>query len=98
MEPKAFSEELETSINHAILAHSKCPKTPKDATRFWDKTTPYVIHPIWSAMTLLTETSLSEEIRLTGYQALLWHDTLEDTTLPLPGNPISVLASTCCLS
>jgi hypothetical protein len=35
-------------------------------------------------MTLLSETKLSQEFRFAGFQALLWHDVLEDTTLPLP--------------
>ena len=84
MNTEEFSGELRDSINHAITAHSKHPKTSNDAIRFWDKTTPYAIHPIWCAMTLLTETTLPENIRYNGYQALLWHDTLEDTTLSLP--------------
>ena len=86
MNTKEFSEELLNSINHAITAHSKYPNSPKDSIRYWDKATPYAIHPIWCAMTLLTETTLPENIRLDGYQALLWHDTLEDTNLPLPAN------------
>ena len=86
MNTDKFSDELHASINHAITAHSKYPKSPKKSIRYWDKTTPYAIHPIWCAMTLLTETTLPENIRLDGYQALLWHDTLEDTTLPLPAN------------
>jgi len=35
-------------------------------------------------MTLLTETSLPDEIRLSGYLALLFHDVIEDTDLELP--------------
>jgi hypothetical protein len=37
-------------------------------------------------MTLLTETTLPDEIRYPGAIALLWHDILEDTQLPLPAN------------
>ena len=37
-------------------------------------------------MTLLTETTLDEETRRTGYLTLLWHDILEDTKLLLPDN------------
>jgi hypothetical protein len=83
-DPVKFADELDASIHHAILAHTHHPKTPDDAIRFWDRTTPYAIHPIWCAVMLLTETTLPAEIRYHGYQALLWHDTLEDTTLPLP--------------
>ena len=83
---KQIADEMDFSIHHAIDAHANHPKSPEDTIRFWDKTTPYAIHPIWCAMTLLTETSLSVDIRFKGYQALLWHDTLEDTNLPLPEN------------
>ncbi|HYN87302.1 MAG TPA: hypothetical protein VER55_02170 [Ardenticatenaceae bacterium] len=84
MSPEQFADELRAAIDHAILAHAKHPKTARDAVRFADRATPYAIHPIWCAMTLLTETSLPLELRRTGYQALLWHDTIEDTNLPLP--------------
>ena len=46
--------------------------------------TPYYIHPLWCATTLLTEEKLSEEIRRIGSQALLLHDVFEDTTAGLP--------------
>jgi hypothetical protein len=83
---KDIADEMDFSIHHAINAHTHYPNSPDDTIRFWDKTTPYAIHPIWCAVTLLTETKLPEDIRFKGYQALLWHDTLEDTRLPLPEN------------
>jgi len=76
-----LADEILHSIQFMVNAHIHHPKTEKDAVRFWDNKTPYIIHPTWCAMTLLTETSLSEEIRFDGYQALLWHDILEDTTV-----------------
>lgn len=79
-----IAKDMQKAINHAFAAHIENPKSPEDAIRFWDKKTPYVIHPIWCGITLLTETKLPEEIRLPGYQALIWHDVLEDTNLPLP--------------
>lgn len=79
-------EELLTMIRHAVYAHQVNPNQPKDALRFWDGKTPYVIHPIWCAMTILHETQLPDEIRLPGYQALLLHDVLEDTQSSLPDN------------
>jgi hypothetical protein len=79
-----LADQLDFSIHHAIQAHTAFPKAPDDAIRFWDRNTPYAVHPIWCGATLLTETSLPAEIRFQGYQALLWHDMLEDTTLPLP--------------
>jgi hypothetical protein len=82
--PRELADQMNAAIQHTIRAHSHFPNTPRDAIRFWDERTPYAIHPIWCAMTLLTETTLPEEIRYNGYLALLWHDILEDTTLPLP--------------
>ncbi|BCY16298.1 MAG: hypothetical protein GYA12_11760 [Chloroflexi bacterium] len=84
--------DMKKAINHAIAAHIENPKSPEDAIRFWDKKTPYVIHPIWCGMTLLTETKLPEDIRLPGYQALIWHDVLEDTNLSLPDGTDAVVA------
>lgn len=81
-----FADQLGAAIDHAINAHSHYPNSPRDSVRLWDQRTPYVIHPIWCAMTLLTETALPESIRYPGALALLWHDTLEDTQLPLPDN------------
>ena len=81
---KINAEDLEKSIRYAITAHSKYPNVPENSTRKWDKKTPYSVHPIWCAMMLLTETTLPEKLREAGYQALLYHDVLEDTTAKLP--------------
>lgn len=67
-----------------IKAHTQYPRKPKMATRKWDGKTPYHIHPSWCATTLLTETSLPEDLRQDGALALLYHDVLEDTNLGLP--------------
>ena len=72
----------EKDLNYIIEAHRK--SKPNKSTRLWDKKTPYSIHPIWCAMTLLHETSLPEDLRRDGSQALLYHDILEDTEYPLP--------------
>jgi len=60
------------------------PKKKIQAFRLWDKKTPYSIHPIWCAMTILTETTLDSKIRVDGWHTLLYHDILEDTTKNLP--------------
>jgi len=83
---QAYADQLAEAIQHAIRAHTHFANTPRDAVRLWDRRTPYVIHPIWCASTLLTETALPEQIRYPGALALLWHDTLEDTRLPLPAS------------
>lgn len=68
----------------AKRAHIDLPNSPNDAIRFHDCTTPYIVHPIWCAMTIMTETTLDESLRLKGCQALMWHDVLEDTRAELP--------------
>src|SRR3989344_3299085 len=73
-------------VNHCIDAHQHHPTKPSKAFRKWDGATPFVAHPIWCAMTLLAETGLPQELRTRGYQALLFHDVLEDTTAPLPAS------------
>ncbi len=73
----------EKDLNYIIEAHKQSLDIKK-ATRYWDLKTSYSIHPIWCATTLLHETSLPEELRQDGYQALLYHDILEDTFFPLP--------------
>jgi hypothetical protein len=80
-----FFLDFKSSVIYSILAHSEHSLNPENATR-WDHITPYAVHPIWCAMTLLTETALPKELRYIGYQVLLWHDLLEDTDLPLPNS------------
>ncbi len=74
----------ERDIQWVMDAHSNFAREPKNAVRKWDEFTPYHIHPLWCATTLLTETSLLEELRRDGALALLYHDVLEDTTKGLP--------------
>lgn len=79
---------LASLVAFAIEAHRHYPKKQKRAktVRKWDGRTPYGIHPTWCAMMILTETSLPEDLRVVGAQALLLHDILEDTDLRrLPG-------------
>jgi len=71
-------------LAYVIDAHTNKAIRPDKATRMWDNTTPYHMHPIWCATTILYDTSLSERIRKNGSQALLYHDVLEDTTAGLP--------------
>jgi (p)ppGpp synthase/HD superfamily hydrolase len=73
-----------------MLIHRDYAKKSSNRTRKWDKKTPYSIHPLWCATTILTETSLPEDMRENGYLALLYHDVLEDTTANLSGLPEKV--------
>jgi hypothetical protein len=79
-----LADEIRSTLLHVLDAHTRHAKTPDDATRRFDGKTPYAVHPIWCAMTILSEWSLAPELRRAGYQALAWHDTIEDTHLPLP--------------
>lgn len=69
-------------IDFAVKAHSS--NGSKEATRRWDRKTPYSIHPIWCATMLLHESLLPERLRDEGSQALLLHDIKEDTEEELP--------------
>ena len=71
-------------IKFVINAHTNKVKEEASAVRMWDGKTPYYVHPIWCASTILHETSLPEDLRISGSQALLYHDVLEDTYASLP--------------
>ncbi|OGF22932.1 hypothetical protein A2Y83_02105 [Candidatus Falkowbacteria bacterium RBG_13_39_14] len=79
-------ERVVNLFPYVIAAHSNQPNDQDKAFRRWDNKTPYFIHPIWCAMTVLTEESLSKKQRINGAQAVLLHDILEDTELPLPSD------------
>lgn len=76
--------KLEDHLKIVIKAHRDHSIEPSRSVRRWDKKTPYWTHPIWCAMTLLSETSLPEDLRKEGYLTLLYHDFLEETTVDLP--------------
>jgi len=46
----------------------------------------YYTHCLWGAIMILLDTKLPASIREPGAYALLYHDALEDTSLPLPEN------------
>jgi len=73
-------------ISYSINAHQDYARRPSKTVRLWDKETPYSVHSIWCALTLLHETDLPEATRIIGSKALVLHDVLEDTTSPLPSN------------
>lgn len=84
MDERIETKKMKQDLQKVIESHGLHPKKESKAYRKWDGETPYSMHPIWCAMTILTETELDEEIRMEGYQALLYHDILEDTTVNLP--------------
>ncbi|MDD5342675.1 MAG: hypothetical protein PHI73_05090 [Patescibacteria group bacterium] len=45
---------------------------------------PYIIHPLWCASMLITDTRIPYEEREKGFKALVLHDVLEDTSMQFP--------------
>lgn len=84
LQPLPDPERLASLIDFVIRAHNRFPREPRKRVRKWDGRTPFAIHPVWCAMTILAETSLPEDVRQNGALALLLHDVLEDTMAPLP--------------
>lgn len=84
MQTQSIAQQIVDSVTFAKFAHIESAISPDDAVRFHDHSTPYIVHPIWCAMTIMTETMLEESVRLNGYLALMWHDVLEDTHAQLP--------------
>ncbi len=84
MDTKVIATQIVESVEFIRLAHMEFPKSEHDMIRFHDRSTPYIVHPIFCAMAILAEPQLDENTRLIGYQALLFHDVLEDTTATLP--------------
>jgi len=56
-------EKLVDLIAYTFRAHGEGATKPSKAVRKWDGRTPYAVHPVWCAMTLLTETTLPEDLR-----------------------------------
>lgn len=75
------AKEFKRLLDFVYSAHQEhCTK--KDFRQ--DGKVPFIVHPIWCAMILLNDTRVPYEERRIGYQALLLHDVLEDTSLKLP--------------
>lgn len=79
------AEILGCAISFCINGHANFSR--RSNTRSWDGKTPYLVHPIWCAMTFLQETKLSKDVVIKREEcalALLFHDFVEDTILVLP--------------
>jgi len=83
-ETVAEAASLASLMSYVMNAHATKARKPFNAVRLWDRRTPYGIHPVWCAMTILAETTLPEVVRQNGAKALLLHDILEDTRAGLP--------------
>lgn len=73
--------DLKRLLNLAYSAHQE-HNTRKDFRQ--DGKVPFVVHPMWCALTLLNDQRIPFAERELGYQALLLHDILEDTNLEVP--------------
>lgn len=71
-------------IEYIVKAHRDFSRKESKAFRKFDGQTPSYTHLLWSATAILTETSLDNQLRADGSQALLYHDILKDTTVNLP--------------
>lgn len=77
IEPKNLKRLLDL-IYSAHQEHN----TRKDFRQ--DGKVPFIVHPMWCALTLLNDQRIPFEERELGYQVLLLHDILEDTSLEIP--------------
>jgi len=79
IEPK----KLKRLLDFVYSAHQE-HNTRKDFRQ--DGKVPFIAHPIWCAFTLLNDQRVPFEEREIGYQVLLLHDVLEDTSLKIPAD------------
>jgi hypothetical protein len=79
-----YASKLIALIDYSLQSHLESAKDPKQALRHMDGKVPYGVHPVWSAITLLQEPEVPEDIRHDGAIALLFHDLKEDTDAPFP--------------
>jgi len=77
IEPKNLKRLLDL-IYSAHQEHN----TRKDFRQ--DGKVPFIVHPMWCALTILNDQRIPFEERELGYQVLLLHDILEDTSLTVP--------------
>jgi len=76
------SEEFKKLLDFAFDAYQH-HNTSGQAYR-QDGNVPYMTHPLWCSLMLLADTRIPREERERGAKALILHDILEDTDLPLP--------------
>gem|GEM_PF-5824182 len=65
---------------HSVLSHEYRVTDLMKAVREFDGETPFSVHAIWCAATILHDIVLPRNVRFVGAIVLLQHDLLEDTT------------------
>jgi len=84
--------EIVRAVTFSVMGHANFARSPENRVRKWDEATPYGVHPVWCAMTILFETTLPLDVRVNGFLVLLFHDLLEDTHVELSeGTPPEVV-------
>jgi (p)ppGpp synthase/HD superfamily hydrolase len=76
------AEELKKYLDFAYFAYQENNITEQAYRQ--DGKVPYIMHPLWCASMLITDTQVPYEQRELGFKALLLHDVLEDTSLQMP--------------
>jgi hypothetical protein len=84
MQGKITAEEFKKYLDFAYAAYQENNITNPDQTYRQDGKVPYMMHPLWCASMLITDTQVPWEQREIGFKALILHDVLEDTSLELP--------------
>jgi len=84
MQGKITSEEFKRYFDFAYSAYQENNISSPDQTYRQDGKVPYMMHPLWCASMLITDTQIPWEQREIGFKALILHDVLEDTSLELP--------------
>ncbi len=79
-------ERFNAHIAYAARAHANHSRPGAKTHRLFKsgEKVPYYGHTLWCAMMLMMESAIPATIREPGATALLLHDVLEDTTVPLP--------------
>ncbi len=75
-------EELKKYLDFAYSAYQE--NNISDQEYRQEGKVPFLMHPLWCAAMLITDTQVPFEQRELGLKALLLHDVLEDTSLKLP--------------
>lgn len=78
---KISPQKFKQLLDLIYVAHQE-HNTKKDFRQ--DGKVPFIVHPVWCALTILNDQRIPFEERELGYQVLLLHDILEDTSLEIP--------------
>jgi (p)ppGpp synthase/HD superfamily hydrolase len=76
------ADEFKKLIDFAFEAYQKNNTSGQEYRQ--DGKVPYIMHPLWCASILITDTRIPYEERERGFKALILHDVYEDTNLDFP--------------